>query len=80
MFIRNLCFGLKLIRGWGNDLDFKDINIGDDVECFRLFRNNNFVYLNFVIIFDDMFEDFWRILKVVLIRFKFYLGCRVDYE
>lgn len=80
MFIRNLCFVLELIRGWGNELGFKDIKIGDDVECFRFFRNKNFVYVDFGIIFDDMFEDFWRFLKVVLSRFKCYLECGVDYE
>lgn len=78
--IRNLCSGLKPTRGWGNDPDPKDTNIGDDVERLRLFRNNNFAHLNSATIPDDTFEDLWKTLKAVLSRLKCHSGCSADYE
>lgn len=78
--IRNLCSGLKPTRGWGNDPDPKDTNIGDDVERLRLFRNNNFAHLNSATIPDETFDDLWRTLEAVLSRLKCHSGCRVDYE
>lgn len=44
-----------------------DIWIGDDIECFRLFRNNC-VYGSFIKIFDSDFEDLWRNLEFVILR------------
>lgn len=78
--IRNLCSGLKPTRGWGNDPDPKDTNIGDDVERLRLFRNRNLAHVNSATIPDDTFDDLWRTLKAVLSRLKSHSVCSADYE
>lgn len=78
--IRNLCPGLKPTRGWGYEPGQCDIQVGDDIERLRLFRNNNFAHLSSAIIPDDTFEDVWKTLKYVLIRLKSHSGCSVDYE
>lgn len=80
IFIRNLCFNLKLRKGWGRKLCESDIEIGYDIVCFWLFRNKIFVYFRFVVIFDDIFEVLWDNLKFVFKRFKLYLECGVNYE
>lgn len=77
--IRNLCPGLMPTRGWGNEPGQYDIQVGDDIERLRLFRNNNFAHLSSAIIPDDTFEDVWKTLKSVLIRLKSLSGCSVDY-
>lgn len=45
------------------------MDIGDDIECLRLFRNIYFVYVFFVVIFDIVFKDLWKNLKFVIGRF-----------
>lgn len=75
-----MCSGLKPTRGWGNDPDPKDTNIGDDVERLRLFRNRNLAHVNSATIPDDTFEDLWRTLKAVLSRLKSHSVCSADYE
>lgn len=77
--IRNLCPGLMPTRGWGNEPGQYDIQVGDDIERLRLFRNNNFAHLSSAIIPDDTFKDVWKTLKSVLIRLKSHSGCSVDY-
>lgn len=77
--IRNLCPGLTPTRGWGNEPGQYDIQVGDDIERLRLFRNNNFAHLSSAIIPDDTFKDVWKTLKSVLIRLKSLSGCSVDY-
>lgn len=57
---------MEFIKGWGIELDVRDIKIGDDIEWFRLFRNNCFVYVYFVKILDDEFEDFLKNVKFVI--------------
>lgn len=39
--------------------------IGDDIECLWCFRNK-YVYVNFIEIIDDEFDDFWKNLKYVI--------------
>lgn len=56
--------------------------IGDDIECFRLFRNNCFVYVDFIEIFDVEFENFWKDVKFMFKRidkFMKILG-KINYE
>lgn len=60
----NLCFLLELIKGWGKDLVDIDMQIGDDIECLRLFRNNYF-YEVLLEIFEYDFEVIWKKFKFV---------------
>lgn len=64
ILICNLCLLLELIKGWGKDLVDGVIQIGDDIECFRIFRNNN-VYNSLLKIFDSDFEIIWKKFKIV---------------
>lgn len=59
-----------------------DIEISDDIECFRLFRNNYYVYVDFVLVFDKEFEDVWGNLKLVIkwIVCNLNIMCNMDYE
>lgn len=82
ILICNLCLLLELIKGWGKDLVDVDIQIGDDIECFRIFRNNN-VYNSLLEIFDIDFEIIWKKFKIVFKRIKKYMkfkGYNVNYE
>lgn len=54
-FIRNLCFILELINKWSNILIVNDVCVGDDIEWIRMFRNECFVYIELVEIFDGEF-------------------------
>lgn len=42
------------------------MEVGDDIECFRLFRNIYYGYVDLIIILDDVFEDLWIGLKFVI--------------
>lgn len=59
-----------------------DIQFGDDIECIRLFRNKNVVYVNFGE-FDDMeFEGIWSDLEDVVKRIQSFMivnGCSFDF-
>lgn len=37
-----------------------DIKIGDDIECLRLLRNNIYVYVDLIEIFDGDFNNLWK--------------------
>lgn len=37
-----------------------DKKIGDDIECFRLFRNNFYVYVDLIEILDSDFNNLWK--------------------
>lgn len=67
IFIRNFCFLLKLLYGWGFNLNVLVIFIGDDIECVRLFRNY-FVYIVLLEMFDDVFNNMWKELKFLVNR------------
>lgn len=56
------------------------MDIGDDIECLRLFRNIYFVYVFFVVIFDIVFKDLWKNLKFVIGRFQLRMGYSGNYE
>lgn len=77
--IRNLCPGLEPTRGWGHEPGQYDIQVGDDIERLRLFRNNTFAHLSSASIPDVTFEDVWKTLTSVLVRLKSHSGCSVDY-
>lgn len=80
--IRNLCPSLEPTKGWGKDPVDADIQIGDDIERLRIFRNNN-VHSSSSEISDIDFEIIWKKLKTVLQRIKNHMtskGYNVNYE
>lgn len=81
--IRNLCPSLKPTKGWGKDPDDADIQIGDDIERLRLFRNNYHAHADSAAISDADFKDIWKNLNSVVNRIQKYTykkGHNVDYE
>lgn len=81
--IRNLCPLLKPTKGWGTQPDDADIQIGDDIERLRLFRNNYHAHADSAAITDADFKDIWKNLNSVVNRIQKYMyskGQNVDYE
>lgn len=68
--IRNLCPLLKPTQGWGNTPKSADIQTGDDVERFRLFRNSYHAHANSSTISDTKFGVIWNDLKSVINRIQ----------
>lgn len=78
--IRNLCPSLKPTKGWGTQPDDADIQIGDDIERLRLFRNNYYGHASSAAISDFDFAKIWKDLKSVINRVQSTTKCSVDYE
>lgn len=78
--IRNLCPSVKPTKGWGTQPDDADIQIGDDIERLRLFRNNYYGHASSATISDDDFTKMWKDLKSVINRIQSTKKCSVDYE
>lgn len=78
--IRNLCSSLKPTQGWGIDPKSADIQIGDDVERLRHFRNNYYAHANSSKISDTEFGGIWRNLKSAINRIQSSIACGADYE
>lgn len=76
--IRNLCPLPCPKRGWGNKPEALDIQISDDIERLRLFRNNYYAHANSAAISDHMFKNIWRDLKQTFKRIK--SKYNLDYE
>lgn len=68
--IRNLCPLPCPKRGWGNKPEALDIQISDDIERLRLFRNNYYAHANSAAISDHMFKNIWRDLKQTFTRIE----------
>lgn len=66
--IRNLCSSLAPTRGWGIEPNVMDINIGDDIERLRLFRNNCYGHANSAEIPENDFRKMLSNLKTVIQR------------
>lgn len=64
--IRNFCFLFELINKWGNKLVSNDLDVGDDIEWIRYFRNLIIVYFVLVEIYNDVFNDFWSDVKCII--------------
>lgn len=78
--IRNLCPSLKPTKGWGTQPDDADIQIGDDIERLRLFRNNYYGHASSAAISDFDFAKIWKDLKSLINRIQSTMKCSVDYE
>ncbi|XP_062618762.1 uncharacterized protein LOC134280370 [Saccostrea cucullata] len=81
--IRNLCPSLKPTQGWGKDPTSTDIQIGDDIERLRLFRNGMFAHLDSTAVPDTEFTTAWNNLKIIIPRTQAFVrsnGISADYE
>lgn len=78
--IRNLCFLPCPARGWGNEPKATDIQLSDDIERLRLFRNNYYAHAKSASISDNVFDDVWRNLNLAINRIQSNIGCSVNYE
>lgn len=78
--IRNLCSLPSPRQGWGKEPEANDIQISDDIERLRLFRNNYQGHANSASIPDAVFQDIWKNLEYVIKRIKSSIKWSVDYE
>lgn len=78
--IRNLCPSLRPTKGWGKEPDDADIQIGDDIERLRLFRNHYYAHANSAAISEVEFKDIWKSLKLTIRRIQLNTRCSVDYN
>lgn len=78
--IRNLCPLPCPAQGWGNPTWPKatDIQISDDIERLRLFRNNYYAHAKSAKISDNTFKDIWGNLRSAISRIQ--IVYNVDYE
>lgn len=69
-------------QGWGFEPKTTDIQISDDIERLRLFRNNYHAHAKSASVPDIEFEDVWRNLKFVIKRIacNSNIICNTDYE
>lgn len=80
--IRNLCPGLKPTQGWGSKPNVNDTKIGDDIERFRVLRNES-GHLKSPLISDSEFQRCWTELKIVIERLQKMMlknGYNTDYK
>lgn len=67
--IRNLCPTFKPTQGWGITPKYNDIQIGDDIERIRVFRNE-FKHRNSSAMSDSEFRNLWTDLESVIQRLE----------
>lgn len=67
--IRNLCPTFKPTQGWGITPKYNDIQIGDDIERIRVFRNE-FKHRNSSAMSDSEFRNLWIELEFVIQRLE----------
>lgn len=68
--IRNLCSLPCPAQGWGKDPKTTDIQISDDIERLRLFRNNYFAHATSAEISENDFKNIWSNLNQVIDRIQ----------
>lgn len=81
--IRNLCPILKSTLGWGKILCPKAIQIGDDIERLRLFRNEVSGHSVSSNVTDTEFTTRWKDIEIVIKRTQAWIssqGFSVNYE
>ncbi|XP_062599552.1 hemicentin-1-like [Saccostrea cucullata] len=71
--MRNLCLTFKPTTGWGNTPKTSDLQIGDDIERLRIFRNNMFAHLESSEVPDGIFSQCWKELKGCVRRAQSFL-------
>lgn len=56
-----------------------DINIGDEIECFKLFINNYYLYFKFIKMIDNKFREVWNNLKFLFQRIQIFIKSKYNY-
>ncbi|XP_061191675.1 uncharacterized protein LOC133199872 [Saccostrea echinata] len=80
--IRNLCPQLKPTQDWGKTPSITDLQVGDDIERLRVFRNEMFAHLDSSCVEDVVFTSKWQDLEQIFQRMQTFLntkGISVDY-
>lgn len=80
--IRNLCSLPRPTQGWGNDPQAADINIGDDIERVRIFRNTYQAHIVKTKFTDSVFESIYSDIESTINRIQIFtkkIGCKTDY-
>ncbi|XP_061170572.1 uncharacterized protein LOC133179911 [Saccostrea echinata] len=80
--IRNLCPQLKPTQDWGKTPSLTDLQVGDDIERLRVFRNEMFAHLDSSSVEDVVFTAKWQNLEQIFQRMQTFLkrkGISVDY-
>ncbi|XP_062579119.1 uncharacterized protein LOC134241039, partial [Saccostrea cucullata] len=81
--IRYLCPHLYPAQGWGNIPTAADMQIGDDIERVRIFRNKMHAHLKSSSVTDIEFTSKWKTLKIILVRIQRFViskGYNANYE
>ncbi|XP_062616794.1 titin-like [Saccostrea cucullata] len=81
--IRNLCPQFKPTQGWGKTPSTKDLQVGDDIERLRVFRNEMFAHLESSCVEDIVFTSQWQNLEQIFQRMQTFLnqkGLSVNYK
>lgn len=78
--IRNLCSLPCPAQGWGKDPKTTDIQISDDIERLRLFRNNYFAHATSAEISENDFKNIWSDLKQVIKRIQSNYNTCTNYQ
>ncbi|XP_062612407.1 hemicentin-2-like [Saccostrea cucullata] len=81
--MRNLCPSLEPTTGWGNAPNTSDLQIGDDIERLRIFRNEMFAHLESSEVPDGIFSQCWKELKGCIHRAQSFMdshGYCVNYD
>jgi hypothetical protein len=81
--IRNLCPSLKPTLGWGKKPFHLQITIGDDIERFRVFRNELSGHSTSSTVSDTEFASQWADIEIVMKRTQQWIlpqGCSADYS
>jgi hypothetical protein len=80
--IRNLCPSLEPTLGWGRTPNQSAVQIGDDIERLRLFRNEVYGHCNSSMVSDTEFLSEWRDIENVIKRTQAWIlskGVLIDY-
>jgi hypothetical protein len=81
--IRNLCPSLKPTLGWGKTPNHSAVQIGDDIERLRVFRNEVYGHCNSSMVSDTEFKSQWTDIENVIRRTQTWIlskGCSSDYS
>lgn len=76
--IRNLCPHLKPTLGWGNKPSHTAIQIGDDIERLRVFRNDVHGHCKSSNVTDTEFASRWKDIETALQRTRAWISSHVS--
>jgi hypothetical protein len=81
--IRNLCPSLEPTLGWGRTPNHSAVQIGDDIERLRVFRNEAYAHCHSSLVSDTEFTSQWTDIENVIRRTQAWIlskGFLIDYN